>query len=103
MMARITPSGSMTKVARTVALVCALSANAKFERIFVDLAKSGADKSCLIPPISAAGAALRVHALIGNRAHTREFRSILRDVRKLRDWMVERGEFELSGDFISGQ
>jgi hypothetical protein len=24
-------------------------------------------------------------------------------VRKLSDWMVERGEFELSGDFISGQ
>jgi hypothetical protein len=30
-----------------------------------------------------------------NRAHTREFRSILRDVRKLRDWMGERSEFEL--------
>ena len=34
--------------------------------------------------------------ILGNRAHTREFRSILRDVRKVRDWMVERGEFELS-------
>src|SRR5216684_3402761 len=33
--------------------------------------------------------------MIGNRAHTREFRSILRDVRKVRDWMVEGDEFEL--------
>ena len=29
------------------------------------------------------------------RAHTRGFRAILRDVRKLRDWMVEQSEFEL--------
>ncbi len=39
--------------------------------------------------------AIVAHALIGNRAHMREFRSILRDVRKLRDWMAERSEFEL--------
>jgi len=28
-------------------------------------------------------------------ASVREFRSILRQVRKLKDWMVERSEFEL--------
>ena len=38
-----------------------------------------------ILPISAAGAAIRVHALIANHVHTRGFRSILRDVRKLMD------------------
>jgi hypothetical protein len=36
------------------------------------------------------------NSVFPNRAHTPEFRSILRDVRKLRDWMVERNEFELS-------
>ncbi|MGA7919138.1 MAG: hypothetical protein WCA38_05650 [Candidatus Acidiferrales bacterium] len=35
--------------------------NAKFERIFVDLAKSMADRSCRIPPIGAAKAILQVH------------------------------------------
>jgi hypothetical protein len=35
--------------------------NAKFERIFVDLAKSIADRSCRIPSISAAKAVLQVH------------------------------------------
>ena len=74
----------------------ARSMNAKSERIPMDPAKSEADRFCRIPPIGASGAALRVHALIGNRAHTREFRSILRDVRKLRDWMVEQGGFELA-------
>jgi len=34
-----------------------------------------------------------------NHAHTRGFRAILRDVRELKDWMVERVEFELTGDF----
>jgi hypothetical protein len=63
-------------------------------RIFVDLAKSTADKSCRIPRFSERRAALRVHALKGNRAHTCEFRSILRDVRKLWDWMVEGSGFE---------
>jgi hypothetical protein len=29
------------------------------------------------------------------RAHMRAFRAILREVQKLMDWMVERGEFEL--------
>ena len=32
---------------------------------------------------------------IANRARTGGFRAILREVRKLTDWMVERSEFEL--------
>jgi hypothetical protein len=40
----------------------------------MDLSKSMADKSCRIPTISAAGAALRVHALIPNCAQTGGFR-----------------------------
>jgi hypothetical protein len=36
-------------------------------------------------------------------AHTRLFSSILRVVPKLSDWMVERSQFELSGDFASGR
>ena len=52
-------------------------------------------------PLSAPpGAALRVHALIANRAHTRAFPAILRDVRKLRDWMVEQKGFELAAPMI---
>ncbi len=66
----------------------------------MDLSKSMADKSCRIPSIGAAGAALRVHALIPNCAQTGGFQSIIREVPKLTDWMVERGEFELSGDFV---
>jgi hypothetical protein len=51
------------------------------ERTSMDLSKSMADKSCRIPPIGAAGAALRVHALIPNCAQTGGFRSIIREVR----------------------
>ena len=43
----------------------------------------------LFPLSAPPGAALRVHALIANRAHTRAFLAILRDVRKLRDWTVD--------------
>src|ERR1700720_3964666 len=37
---------------------------------------------------------------MANRVRTREFRSILREVRKLRDWMVERNGFEPSVPLI---
>ena len=39
----------------------------------------------------------------GPAAEVREFRSILREVQKLWDWMVERAGFELAGDFLSRQ
>ena len=35
---------------------------------------------------------------MANRAHTRGFPSILRNVREVKDWMVERVEFELTSD-----
>jgi hypothetical protein len=38
-----------------------------------------------------------------NRPHSRRFRSFLRAVRNQADWMVERSEFELADDFVSGQ
>ena len=38
----------------------------------------------------------RVRARSQNRAHTHEFRSILRDVRHPRDWSVEQKGFEPS-------
>ena len=35
--------------------------------------------------------------------HKQRFCFSLRIMQKIEDWLAERGEFELSGDFISGQ
>jgi hypothetical protein len=39
----------------------------------------------------------------GSSTHTREFRTILQDIRKLTDWTVERGEFELPVPIVNSQ
>jgi len=68
-----------------------------------DLAKSRRDRFCRFCAISAERGVLRVPRAIANRAHTRAFRAILRDVPKVGDWSVERSLFELSGDFQRGR
>jgi hypothetical protein len=66
----------------------------------VDPAESSPDRFCRVPPISAARSRSPGPCAMPNRAHTREFRSILREVQKLMDWMVERDRFELSVPLI---
>ena len=61
----------------------------------MDPVEANPDRFRRISPISAAGAALRIRSRSANRAQTGGFRSIIREVRKLKDWMVERGGFEL--------
>ena len=69
------------------------SMNAKCERTSVDPAESSPDRFCRVPPYQR-----RPEPLSGpmrdrkSRAHAR-FPAILRDVRKLRDWMVDGGVY----------
>jgi hypothetical protein len=72
--------------------------NAKLERSFMDLPKSMAARFCRIPPFSARRSRSPGPCMIANRAHTRAFPAILRDVRKLRDWSVEGPD---SGELLS--
>jgi hypothetical protein len=35
--------------------------------------------------------------------HAREFLTSIQRIRNVEDWLAERGEFELSGDFVTRQ
>jgi hypothetical protein len=63
--------------------------NAKCERTSVDPAESNPDRFCRVPSISAARSRSPGPCAIANRTHTRGFRTILPEVRKLKDWMVD--------------
>jgi hypothetical protein len=62
--------------------------------------KSHPDRFCEIRAIRAAGVVLQVHTQSRTARSRALFESILRDVRKLIDWMVERTGFELSALFL---
>jgi hypothetical protein len=69
----------------------------------MDLGKYRRDRFARIPRISRSGGVLRVHSrsqIPRTRAYFERFSTMSE---KSRDWLVERVEFELAGDFSKGQ
>jgi hypothetical protein len=101
---QLTPTSPSVRLQPAVSPTVALTSSPRIQiscfcyRLFpapsADLGKSRRDRFCPILALSAQRGVLRVRSR--SHTHTREFLSILRDVRKLTDWMVERDRFEPS-------